>query len=85
MKTWNKPVTFWVATFQTPNFEFKAYGSTEAEARMFLNRGLIRHASQYNLLPLWYQKWENDICCHPISLGDSYRDNEVLTTIEEYA
>jgi hypothetical protein len=64
-------VRLWVASLETQNFNFTAYGTTKDEANLTLQLGLANHAKQYDLDFDWY--FADDIICQEVALGHAYR------------
>lgn len=62
----------WMAKYESRNFEFDAFGNTEAEAKAYLLDGLLIHAQQYNLEPDWF--YPSDIWAREIHAKSVYRD-----------
>lgn len=68
--------TIYIATLETRNFTFEAYGEIEAAARIALNVALGKHARQHNLEEGWYD--EEAIQIRDVQLGWGYRDREIV-------
>jgi hypothetical protein len=62
-----------VASMDTEKFTFTGYGSTTAEARAALGRGLVAHGKQYNLPERWWYG-HYDTQQAEFELGGCYRD-----------
>ena len=79
MKPWNTPVIVWIAKYETPRFQFHAYGSTRDEAYLALREVLEAHRKQYDLSIDWAHDWETEGYTFPVELGQGFRDSELLT------
>jgi hypothetical protein len=64
----------WVATLQTQNFSFSAYGTTEKEVLFALKQGLATHGEQFQLEPDWFVIYDDSIYIREVLLGHAYRD-----------
>lgn len=72
--------SFWIACFSTRHFDFKGYGSTEAEANEALVRGLTKHGDEYGLAPEWWQSFDihGEGYATEIRLGACFRDGQEI-------
>lgn len=71
MKPHHDYLRLWVASLDTQNFNFTAYGSSNNEAMLAIKQGLATHAEQYGLDFDWY--FEEDIIYQEVALGHAYR------------
>jgi hypothetical protein len=69
----------WIACYESRNFSFFAYGTTEQMARESLIKGLKTHGKQYDCEPDWYSP--DDLYSYPIEIreGCCYRDGSLLS------
>lgn len=71
-------ITIHVATLDTRNFSFEAYGGTQGEARDALAAVLVRHAETYRIPTDWWRQDEDGIEVRAVTLGVGYRDRQVI-------
>ena len=74
-------MTFYQAKFDSINFQFTAFGKTEAKAIMALKLGLIQHSRDYGIDRDWWKEYANDIYTIEVGLDGCYRDNEAILGI----
>ena len=74
MKPHHDYVRLWVASLETQNFSFSAYGMTEDEALFALKQGLVTHGDQCNLEPDWGDIYDDAIYVREATLGHAYRE-----------
>jgi hypothetical protein len=65
-----------MATCESANFSFMAFGSTYEKARETMVKTLRKHARQYDISKDWYK--DHCICINKISLGCGYRDGGLM-------
>jgi hypothetical protein len=73
MKPHHDYVKLWVASLETQNFSFSAYGTTEDEALFALKQGLVTHGHQCQLESDWGDIYDDAIYVREVSLGHAYR------------
>jgi hypothetical protein len=68
---------FYRANYESTNFSFEAYASTQDDAKKQMVKGLKTHTKQYKLLN---NDWwiEDDIGVNEVELNKSYRDHSEL-------
>jgi hypothetical protein len=71
-------MTFYQAKFDSINFQFTAFGKTEAKAIMTLKLGLIQHSRDYGIDRDWWKEYVNDIYTIEVGFDGCYRDNEAI-------
>ena len=49
------------AMFESRNFSFEAYGTTQENAIKALKKGLSKHGRDYGVGSNWWKEFENDI------------------------
>lgn len=71
--------SFWMASMETRNFFFEAFGHSEQQALEALQEGLVEHARQYRdrISPNWYFD-EFEYVVRKVGFGCSYRDRDPL-------
>jgi len=69
-------VTIWVASVDTRNFEFDAFGKTQEEALLALQVALIRHAKRCKLPRTFGIATMEDATCRMVATGQGYCDRE---------
>lgn len=69
----------WMAEYNSTNFDFISFGSSETESIEFLKKGLEKHASQYRLSPNWY--YEESIRTVEIISGHVFRDGQRMEIV----
>jgi hypothetical protein len=74
MKPHHDYVKFWVASLETENFSFSAYGTTEDEAMFALKQGLVTHGDQFQIESDWFVNYEDAIYVREATLGHAYRE-----------
>jgi hypothetical protein len=74
-------MTFYQAKFDSINFQFTAFGKTEAKAIMTLKLGLIQHSRDYGIDRDWWKEYVNDIYTIEVGFDGCYRDNEAILGI----
>jgi hypothetical protein len=71
--------TFYRAALSTSNFEFEAYGDSEAEALAALDTSFDEHCRQHRISAEGFRReFAEDIAVRQIELGRAYRDRELL-------
>lgn len=70
---------FWLATYDSRNFEFQGVGATRLLALQALRRGLLKHQDQYQTTKFW-GKLEDEATIQLLALGAGYRDQTVIAT-----
>ena len=67
------------AEYESRNFDFEGYGTTESQAKKAFMLALKRHTKQFDLDKDWYYK--DDIFVVEYEIGTPYRDrSEVKET-----
>jgi hypothetical protein len=64
------------AEYDSRNFEFVGYGTTESQAKKTLMLALKRHTKQFDLAKDWYYK--DDILVLEYEIGTPYRDRSEI-------
>jgi hypothetical protein len=64
------------AEYDSRNFEFVGYGTTESQAKKTLMLALKRHTKQFKLDKDWYYK--DDIFVLEYEIGEPYRDRSIV-------
>jgi len=64
------------AEYDSRNFEFVGYGTTESQAKKVLLQALKLHTKQFNLDKDWYYK--DDIFVLEYEIGTPYRDRSII-------
>jgi len=67
-----------LASLESRNFTFKAFGETKKQARQTLIDGLHIHAQQYDIDRNWWVDY--GIYYEEVEAGTAYRDSEALTS-----
>ncbi len=70
--------TIWRVLFETPNFTFETFASSELDAREGLRRAWLHHCNQTGADPNYLEQYAGDINAQEIRLGVTYRDREVF-------
>jgi hypothetical protein len=66
-----------IAHGESRNFEFTAYGDTEAKAKVNLYKAFLIHAKQYDL-PLDWHKTNADFWITEVDTNKVYRDRSEM-------
>lgn len=74
-----KAPAFWVATLDTRNFFFEAYGLTEASCMDAMRRTLEQHALTHRCAPDFVTDFMADVQAQQRAMGEGYRDHQCLT------
>lgn len=74
-------IVMWRAVYESRNFSFEAFGTTEDEAREVLLDGLNIHADQYGCDSDWFHS--EDIFVEKIESGRAFRDHQPLRRAHE--
>lgn len=69
-------ITLYIATLDTRNFSFEAFGTTQTEARNALKAGCDRHAETYKIKSDFYD--DEAIEVREAVIGAAYRDREAI-------
>jgi hypothetical protein len=77
----SEKLKFSVATIETPNFSFSAFGRTEMESLDAMLKGLEEHRRQTGLPKDWPEKTMESVNVFEASFGDCLRDREALTAL----
>ena len=64
------------AEYESRNFHFEGYGTTESQAKKALMLALKRHTKQFKLDKDWYHK--DDIFVLEYEIGEPYRDRSIV-------
>jgi hypothetical protein len=67
-----------IATLETSNFSFSAYGENEYQAEIALVEGFHQHAKQYGISHNWWHELACDIYTREILINRAYRDRELI-------
>jgi len=64
------------AEYESRNFVFEGFGTTESQAKKVLLQALKLHTKQFNLDKDWYYK--DDIFVLEYEIGTPYRDRSII-------
>jgi hypothetical protein len=74
------PTLYW-AQFETPNFNFAAFGTTPAAADKALATAWAQHAKTTGADPSYLTENAVEVRVRPVVVGDGFRDDELLVWI----
>lgn len=71
---------FFIASVDTRNFDFEAFGLTDAQAREALRQTLVKHVQQYapRIADDWVGLTMEDCSVREVWIGAGYRDRQLL-------
>ena len=81
----DEPMEICVASFESRNFSFEAYGRNEGEAREAFAKGLAEHKRQCGVDDGWVAEVLEELEVRRVVLGVLYRDREPLVAVRTRA
>jgi hypothetical protein len=64
----------YMASFESSNFSFDAFGETREEALAALKAGLRVHGLRCGIPSHWWEEYADDIVVREVRTGHAYRD-----------